>query len=321
MPQTPLRLQGLIGVEEGTYGTDATPAATNGIRGRGVLFTDAGLESVFPNRREDVYSNSLVKAVPGQPKGRVATIDLTVPLKGAGAAYSSSTPVRPEIDPLLRCCGLSRTHVDTGSSESVSYALADSGHVGATLYAYAGNKLFRLIGCRGNAVWTVEAGMLGRIRFQIQGMIVTAPTEIAVPSITYSSVIEPAAVAMSLSLDPGTPWSPEAPGFELDLGNEIVRLDDVNGADGLEGFFIPSRAPVFRFTPRTVALSAYNPYALFRSATAHSIDATLGSTQYNRVDLEIAAAYLSAEPGHDADGGFPAWSPEYELQDLIIRFD
>lgn len=323
MPE-PLRLQGLLAKEESSYGTDPTPTAmANGVRTVGDVFGSITPEFAFPNRREDVTSNSLIKAPPGTPRGRIVTLDFEVELKGAGAAYSSSTPTRPEVDPLLMACGMSRTHVDTGSSETVTYAMTDTGHSSCTIWGYGAKKLYKIVGCRGSFAWDVVAGGLGRLRFQMQGLLSTAPTNAAVPSITYSSVESPAAVGIGLALTPsgGSEWTPEVGQVTVMSGGEFVRLDDVNAADGVGGFFAPSLAPMVRIPARVVDLTDYPAYALAAAATAHTIDLAVGGTQYNQVDLDVNAAYLVNDPGHGEDNGFGAYDLEYECQDLAIVFD
>ncbi len=78
---------------------------------------------------------------------------------------------------------------------------------------------------------------------------------------------------------------------------------------------------MFRFTPRSVNLSTYPAYALSKSRLDHTIDATLGSAQYNRMDIDIGDARLMTFPGPENDNDFPAWRAEYELQDLVLRYD
>lgn len=323
MPE-PLRIQGLLAKEESVYGTDPTPtAADNGVRIVGDIFNSITPEFVFPNRREDVVSNSLIKAPPATPRGRIMTFDITIELKGSGSAYASGTPVRPEIDPLLMACGMSRTHVDTGGSESVTYAMADTGHSSCTIWAYAAGKLFKVVGCRGSFTWDVTAGGLGRIRFQLQGMLSTAPTNVAVPAITYSSVESPAAVGIGLAVVPngGSSWTPEVGAIEVMSGGDFQRLDDVNAADGIGGFFAPAESPIVRIPARVVDLSDFPAYATAASANYSTIDLTIGGTQYNRVDLDIDAAYLTNDPGHGEDNGFAAYDLEFECQDLALVFD
>ena len=319
-----LRLQGLLVEEEVTYGTDPTPSASaDGVRVVGHIWEAMSPEYAFPNKREDVHSNSLVKVAPGLPKGRIMNLDFEVELIGSGAAYSSVTPVRPAMDALFVACGLSRTHVDTGSSESVSYALADTSHVSCTIWAYAGGDLFKIVGCRGNFTWDVLAGGLGKVRFQMQGMLSTAPAETSVASITYDSVIPPAAVNMGLAIVPsgGASWTPRLATMSVTCGNVIERLDDINSADGIEQFAIVRREPRITMTVRKPDLTDYTLYARALSQVLHTVDMTLGSTQYNRVDLDVDAAYLMTDGGFGADNGHAGIDLEYEALDMIVRFD
>lgn len=319
-----LRIEGLLAKEEVTYGTDPTPtAAANGVRGVGRLWGAGTHEWAFPNTREDVVSNSLIQVAPAAPRGRIMTLQYTVQLMGAGAAYASGTPTRPECDPLLRACGMSRTHTDTSSSEAVDYALADTSHVGATVWVYAGGKEFKLVGCRGTFEWTAMSGGLGQITFTLQGMLSTAPAEAAVPTITYDSVTPPAGIAMGLAVVPsgGSSWTPRVAQFVVSAGNEIQRFDDVNSADGVEGFFIARQTPTLTMAPRTVALTDYPAYALAAARTVQTIDATLGSTQYNRVKLDVNLAYLDSDPGQPQDGQFAGWDLSFMLRDLELTFD
>lgn len=317
-----LRIEGLIGAAESTYLTDAEPANTNGIRGVGRIWSALGLEWAFANLREDTMSNSLIGVAPGVPQGRIVNIDYRVQLMGAGAAYSSSTPVRPECDPLLVAAGFARTHTDTSSSEAVAYDLADTGHGSATVYAYAGGKEFKIVGLRGNITWNPQAGGLGEIQFQGIGLV-TAVAEASVPTITYAAVVPPTAVGMGLAIVPsgGSSWTPRAASFSVTTGHELPRLDDVNSSQGIEGWFFSATNPRLTMTARATAISTYSPYTLAAARTVQTIDATLGSTQYNRVKLDVNLAYLLNDPQPADDQGFAAWALEFMLRDLQIDFD
>lgn len=317
-----LRLEALLAKEESVYATDPTPVAGDGIRVVGRIWEAMSPEYAFPNKREDVVSNSLVKVPAGVPRGRMMSLDFVVQLIGAGVAYSSVTPVRPDMDALLMACGMARTHVDTGAAETVSYALADTGHVSCTIWAYAGGDLFKIVGCRGNWTWEVLAGNLGQIRFQMQGLLSTAPAETAVIAATYDAVIPTAAVAMGLAIVPsgGASWTPRLATMSVTPGNVIERLDDINSADGIEQFAIVSQAPRITMAVRKPDLTDYTLYARALSQVLHTIDATLGSTQYNRAVLDVNAAYLMSDPSHDVDNGHAASGLEYEALDLVLKF-
>lgn len=316
-----LKIEGLTGLVETTYLTDAAPTTSNGIRGVGRIWSALGLEWAFANRREDTVSNSLIGVAPGAPVGRLVNIDYRFPLMGAGAAYSGTTPVRPESDPIIVASAFARTHDDTISSEKVTYDLADSGHGSATLYAYAGGKLFKIVGVRGNLTWAASPGVLGEVQFQGVGLV-TDITETAVPAITYSAVVPPPAVNMGLAVVPngGASWTPRGT-FSVTTGHELPRLDDVSSAQGIEGWFYSATNPRCTITARAVSLTEYPAYALAANRTVQTIDAVLGSTQYNRVRLDIELAYLDSDPAPTDDQGFAAQTLEYMLRDLQIEFD
>ena len=320
----PLEIEGFLGKVESAYGVDAAPVAgTDGIRTSGRLWAGITPEWAFPNLNEDLLNNSLVPAEPGTPAGRIVSLEIAMQLRGAGIAYSSTTPVRPESDAVLVACGMSRTHDDTASSETVTYTMVDSGYGSSTFYVYAGAKLFRISGTRGVWTWEPLAGELGLLRARMQGLLLTDPTEIEPPAITYDSVVVPPNVAMGLAIVPdgGSPWGPRTRNVTVTPGQNIVRLDDISAADGIEGFFYRGRSsPLFTMTPRTQDLTTYDPWDHRNDARSHQIDMQLNpNTQYNRVFLAIQEAYLNT-PGNADDQGFAANNLEYRCHDMSLFF-
>lgn len=322
---TSLNLEALLAIEEVTYGTDPTPTpAANAITHVRGLWPQLGDEYAWPNRRDDVATGTLIEADAAQARGHLVVFDFEAELKGPGVAYSSVTPVRPEIDPLLVACGLSRTHVDTGGSESVTYALQDPPHSSCTIYAYAGGKRMIIVGCRGNAVWTCRAGELTKVRFVMSGLVPNLPTEVAVITPTLDTTESPAAVNMGLSLDPAgadPAWVPSFRELVLDLGNNVTRKDDGNAADGIQAFKIASRQPRLTLTAEEVALTDYNPGTLFQAGTSHTIDATVGDTQYERFDLDINDAPLDVPMRPVDDEGEAGMELVFRLRDCAWVFD
>ena len=314
----PIKIDGLLAKVETTYGTDAAPVVgTDGVRVIGRLWSQLGDEYAFGNERENVAVGGLTEAIPAVPRGHMISLDFAVELKGAGVAYASGTPIRPEVDPLLTAAGLARTHDDTVSTESVSYAFADTGHGSATIWAYAGGKLYKIVGCRGNLVWDLLAGELGRMRFVMQGMVASI-TEIAMPSITYDSVESPGAVSLGLLIGG---WTPNVSLASVDLGNDIVRLDDANAADAIDGFHIADRQSRFTVSARAVALSTYDPHTNLSARTVNTIDSTLGSVQYNQIKIDVNDARVITAPRPTDDNRFTGWEIDYLLRDLAILFD
>lgn len=314
----PIKIDGLLAKEEADYATDPTPTVgDNGVRVVGRLWPQLGDEFAFPNERDDVAIGSLDEPIPAVPRGHMINLDFTVELKGAGAAYSGvTTIVRPEVDPLLVSSGLARTHDNSSGAETVSYAPADSGHLSCTIWAYAGGKLYKISGCRGNMIWDMLAGELGRLRFVMQGLV-TGITEVAQASITYDAVESPAVINMALAI---SGWSPNFSKASLDLGNEVVRLDDGNGADGLEGFFIGDRKMRYTLSARVEALSTEDPNGIHKARTTQTIAATLGSVQYNKASIAVSDARIWTAPTPVEDNRFTGWDILYQLRDLDIVF-
>jgi len=314
-----LGIQGLLAKAESVYGTDPVPVAgTDGVRCVGYLWEAGSPEFAFPNLRDDVFTGTRFPQTPGTPAGKMMSVEFSVELRGAGAAYSSS--VKPEIAPLLTASGFAETLDATGGSETYTYDLADTGLGSATLYVYAGGKLHKLLGCRGTMSWDITAGGLGRMKFQMQGVLAEDPTEVALPDITYDSTQSPAAVNMGLSIDPGTAWTPAFATATLDVANEVIRLDDANAADAIEGFDLPTCKPTFKVQARAVALTTYNPYGARSAATSHTIDAVLGSVQYNKVSIDINDAVLANYPASENYQNLAAWGLTYNLNDLALVF-
>jgi len=317
MPESIL-IDGLLAKEETSYGTDAVPTpSTDAVRLSERIWPKMTPQWAFPNERDDVATGGIIPAEPHNPKGRIIELDFEVELKGSGAAYSSS--VLPETDPLLIGIGTARTIDTTPGSETVTYAHADTGHGSCTIYAYGGGMLFKIVGCRGSLSWPINAGQLGRVRLRMQG-IVSSVTDATLPSMTYSSVKSPAAVAMALTLNPGSSWSPDFASAEFDQGVDVVRLDDGNAADAIDQFAIPKADPRFKLTARKAALATYDPYSLNASKTSHTIDYTLGAVQYNKIALDVNEAYLDADPNAVADDDFAAWELEYRVRQYAIVF-
>jgi len=314
----PIKIDGLLAKEETVYGTDPTPTTSvNGVRVVGRLWPQLGTEYAFPNERDDVAAGGLTEPIPGVPRGHTISLDFHVELKGAGVAYSSSTPVRAEVDPLIVACGLSRVHVDTGGAETVTHSFADTGHSSCTIWAYAGGKVYKIVGCRGNMIWDMTAGTLGRLRFVMRGMVASI-AEASMPSITYDSVESPAAVAVGLDIGG---WTPNFSNLSLDLGNDVQLLEDGNGLDALEGFFIVDRKSRLSLSARNVALADYDPPALLAARTIQTIAATLGSVQYNQVGISVTDARIDTPPRPVDDNRVTGWEIVYRLRDLDVLFD
>ncbi len=312
----PLRLDGLLAEVEITYGTDPTPvAADDGVRVSERIWSSITIEHAFLNKRESA-SGSILPIAPAARTGRVATLEIAWDMRGAGVAYALTD--LPEADPLLRACGLARTDDFTPGTENVIYNQADSGMDSCTIYAYAGTKLIQVVGCRGNMRWPVEAGAFGILRFSMQGMVSSAPTEVALPAITYDAAIPPTAVGMALAVGG---WSPDVVSAEFDQGAVLARLPGVNAADGIVSFEIAGAEPTYKLSAKLDTIANYDPWANMAASTGNTITQTLGSVQYNRASFDVTTdAYLETISNADQDS-FAGVDLTYSLASWGLTFD
>jgi hypothetical protein len=315
---TPLRLDGILAKIESQYGTDPTPTvADDGVRVSDRVWNNLRPERAFPNLRETTASGSLITSPPALPQGGMVSMTFGVEFIGAGSAYAAGN--LPVMDPLLRACGLTRTDDFTGGTENVEYAPASTGHASCTIWAYAATKLYKVVGCRGTFRWPINPGQLSPLLFEMQGILSADPTEVSLPAITYNAAVPPAAVNMSLQI--AGAWTPNFQVAELALGAQVQRQDSGNATNGIREFAIPAFDPRFTMTAETVPLTTYNPGSAVTARTSQAIAGTLGSAQYNKGDIVVAASYLLNDPDPAVFNDFTAWALEYKLQDLILRFD
>lgn len=320
----PQRLDGLLAKIEATYGTDSVPVAgTDGVRITGPrLWPTIRVANEWENLRDDTATGTIFGARAAPPRGRAVTLEIPWEIKGPGVAYSAS--VKPEASPLLRASG----HVEAGSFgagvEKYDYTPANQLHESATIYAYGGGHLFKVVGCRGILRWPFQAGQSGIMRFAIRGLLTADPTPVAVPAITYQATDPLASVAMGLTLGS---WVPDAVAAEFNQGGTVERLDGVNAVDGIREFDWADIDPFFTLSakvPRDAGglwdSATFNPWADAKARTNRALAFTQGSAQYQRAKLVNTNAFISVPPPADQNG-FAAWDLTARLLDYIIRFD
>ena len=322
MPDSPIRIEGLLVEIESTYRTDPTPsAATNSVILAEEFSSTMVIENRAPNLRENVRDGTLMPVAPGVPRGRTVSGTIVLEMRGAGAAYAEAT--RPEADALIRSSGYNSVVVTTGGSETVTYSQEDSGFESCTMYAYSGGAAgvpteFRIVGVRCNMVWPIVAGELNFLRFDFIGFLDAAPTTVALPAQPVETAVPQSAVGMSLTVGS---WSPDIITGEFNSGAVLSVKPSGNDATGFAEVQIASFDPRITFSAPTVALATYNPYADRVAATTRQIDWTVGGSQYNRADLVVASSYLVEEVAHENQDGFAAWGLAYRPIDMAIVFD
>ena len=317
MPDTPIRIEGLLCKIEGTYRTDPTPDGTNdAMILSDAFFSTMTIENRAPNLRENVRDGTLLPVAPGVPRGRTVSGTANLELRGFGAAYSAGN--KPEADPFIRSSGYSATVDVTASAEKWTYAQEDSGFESCTIWAYGAGNVYKINGCRCNMVWPIVAGEMGILRFEFIGFLDTAPAAAALPAQTFATQVPQSAVGMSFTVGG---WSPDIITGEFNAGANLVVKPSGNDSTGFSEVQFSHFDPRVTFSAPTLALATYDPYADRVAATTRAIDWTVGGSQYNRADLAIASAYLVSEPTHEDQDGFTAWGLEYRPIDFSVVFD
>src|SRR5712691_11162764 len=97
------RIEGLLAKVESTYGTDSVPVVgSNAVTVTDRLWNSITTGYAFENTREAVVTGTIFPPAPAIPRGRMATLDFGVELKGSrtGGAYAAGN--KSEVSDLLR---------------------------------------------------------------------------------------------------------------------------------------------------------------------------------------------------------------------------
>jgi hypothetical protein len=283
------KVQAFLFKIETTSGVDAAPTGVDVVATVGVPRIRGGF--LEAGEQTDVVTGTLIAADRAPAAGQFATVEITVKMRGGGAAYSAS--VLPEADALLRASGLGRTIVTTGGSELVRYTTLDTGHETGTAYAYTANKLIKMVGCVANMVARAEAPHGGTMTFAVTGKISAVITEAAVPALTFNTAAPQLMHTAASNIGTWSSTNPPADPMvlysaEIDLGNTITDRPSAGAADGLIGYNVSDR--VARQTmgvevPLLASFDAFN-YAKLAGSLQPTSAWQVGSTQYNRIKFQ-----------------------------------
>jgi len=313
-----LRLDGVSAKIESTYGTDAAPVATaNALRLNGRLWPGTVLDFAMPNSRKDVANSSIVAATPAAARGRKIRFRIPWEIKGAGSAYAANN--LPEADPLFQACGFGQTLVTTGGSESVTYAFAaTAAHPSATIYGYAAGMLIKAVGCRGTCRITIDAGKIATALFDMQGMVVSDPTDTALPTnFNYDAQLPPPAVGLAMTVGS---WSPDSPQVVFDSGNPVEVLESVNGADGIQAIDFGEAMPMLTVVAKTAPIATYTPSVDQKTPTGRALSLVQGGTQYNKMSITDSGLAIVGFPFEDQKK-FAGYRVQYQMTAPQIIFN
>lgn len=303
------KIFGVLAKVETTSGTDAVPVAgTDAVRQIGIPVLEYGyLET---GERQDAETGVLGAVERAIPAGTFGRVDVTLEIKGAGAAYSAS--VKPEADVFWRMSGFGATTGFVAGSEFYRYASLDSGMQTATLYLYSANKLFKMVGCVAAPKLTGEALKRGFVTFSVTGKITAAVTEVALPALTLNATIPPLFHSGATSIGSWTQASGNplvVRRVDLDFGTEISDRPSAGATDGLIGYLITDRRIRQTMLVEVVPLATFDPYTTSK-ATGASLPTSayqFGTVKYNEVKI-VTGRWALLAPGHGSDRRLNTWN-------------
>lgn len=273
---------------ESTYNADASPLATT----NAILCQSGSSISINADEVERDTIRATMTPLGHVVTGKNVSLSLPVEVRGSGTAGSA-----PEIDPLLRACGLNPTTV---ADTSVIYApLSDSdSHESVTVYWYEDGLLHKATGCRGTMSLSMSVNGIATMSFDLSGIYVD-PSDVSLPSPTLSTVRPP--VCRSAGITIGA-YTPVATSVEMSLGNDVQQRQDINAADGIAGYMITDRKPTGSIDPEAALLADFDPWTAWKNGTTAAISAACGTVAGNILTLSVPAAMYQTPSYSDRNG-------------------
>lgn len=271
-----------IGVKtESTQGTAVSPAFATDL----ILLQAGDVTQIVNQLDRNVYRSSLgtLATVPGVT---TAQVKLTTELKYNSATGSVYTP----LDTLFLACGFSSSYFG-GTASYAPISDAPSQMIGpaksCTIDIYRDGIKQTIAGCVGTWKLTGNAGQFGTIEFTMNG--------------TYSEPVDTGSMPPSNTLNNTTPpiiqnsalnmqgYTGSVVGmFEVDAGNQIELIMDVNSPLGAYGYAIVDRKPVGSFTPMAPTVSTHNFIGKLVSGSNAAGHVQVGSGVTQSIELNFA---------------------------------
>ena len=308
-------IYGLAGLLETTYGDAASVTlATDGVElSEEFLVTREYLQS---GERSAPPGSAIAHQKMGPPDGSFFTGSPQVLARGYGSAYSAANKP-PDVAVFMELCGHSSTLDDGVSYAYAPHALTVTPESGS-FEAYSRGQLWPLSGIYGSLGLLIEDGGYGVFTCDMQG-ICGAPSDVALPAITYSQVLHPKAEGLSLAI--GDYTGGVARRVELTQGRELANRLNQSGASLYPGTANGRMAPVITMTVEADsftttpfhAAAAFDPWGFYNAAIQVAITFTLGTTAFNRFTFTASQAQMNAVPLEGADGPTGLWDLSFQL--------
>lgn len=294
----------LLAKAETTDGTDAVPAvATEAIQVLEPLEPNGSFAFKTP-RDKLVDGSSLQASPPLAPKGRMATWQNTLHLRGnrTTIAYSAAAAGLPEIHPYMIAAGMSSTFVATGGSESYTYKPAATSLLGCSEYYYVDGKLYKILGAKADIEFSFDAGGPLVATLKRTGLY-QPPTDVVVPTIvssSYGTAVPPVADSVVLTIAGFAAGIIRS--FKMSTGNQIAQRANANAAGGLATHRIRSRKPTWEIVLEDELVGTKDFENIELTNAVNALSFTIGATQYNKCTWSAPNARIESVAKSDDNG-------------------
>lgn len=273
---------------ESTYATDPTPTTS----ADAIQVHEVELEITRePEPRQPIdVTLSPLTTILGLGEAKVT---IKTPFKGSGTAGTL-----PDWGVLAKACGTANTNVP---STSDTLKPDDTPTDSCTIYVYKDGLQYILVGCRGNMKINFETGKIVMLEFEMMGRF-AIPTDVSLPSaVTVDSTKPVPAVGTTFTFGS---YAAIAEKLELDLGNEVVRNEDMNQTYGVYSFEITKRLCKGKMTVNAVLRATSNAdfWSYMNAATTKALSMALGATAGNICTITAPVCVITSIKPASKDG-------------------
>lgn len=278
----------ILAKKEVTYGTDAAPAAANGILIGNPSWSHEGLRM---NERNAVKNTNAVRQhIFG---GTLKTISMEVELKGSGAAGTA-----PEFGVLFEACSFIET-IDPGVSVAYDPTSTFADQESVTVWYYQDGLIHKLTGCRGTFSVNLETGAIPMATFTLTGHS-GKPTDL--PMVTpVLDTTEPFSLIDTQFSVGG--YDAQVSSLAFDAGVEVSTPSSMSASDGYGEVYVSKRDLNGSFDPEMELVAANDYYGHFLGGNKLALTTgTVGDTAGNIFTCSMPAVYYRDVSNGDRDG-------------------
>jgi hypothetical protein len=271
---------------ESTYGTDATPTASESIITTGLSIQPYAGNTVSIDIDEPTLGGS--QQINTGPN---VTVSFGVYMAGSGAAGTA-----PYWGQLMRACGFSET---ISASTSVTYEPVSTGFESLTLYFNVDGQKHVIKGARGDFTLSMGRGQIPVINFTFTGLYATPSA--ASMALDKTAFISPLPVTKT-----NTPtftlqgYAALAESFSYSQNNNIVYRNVIGG----ENVLLTNRGPSGQFLIEAPAIGTKDFFSAVEShdgITTGAFQIVHGTTAGNIITIDAPAVQLTSISEQNSD--------------------